>query len=167
MKRSEATYPVMSYVSTRGARRSSGSPTCCLRGWRLTVACTCPSEWPELPDLDRGPRLRLDGGRRHGSVRRRRARPGCARSPLCATRTPTFRHPAVVPLVQIDDGSGCSSCSTARHSPSRTSPCSSSAGCSTACSRSAEIGSRSSAPRAATRGRRRSTASSTAPTSTS
>ena len=93
----------MRYVSTRGGRPSSASPMCCSPAWRPTVACTCPSQWPDAARPHRDARLRLDGGRRDGPVRRRRARPGCARSAVPTTRTPTFRHPAVVPLVQIDD----------------------------------------------------------------
>ena len=128
----------MRYVSTRGQRA----------GARLRRRAA------RRPGRRRRP-VRAGGrGRRCPTTRRRRGatpsraaavmapfvgdeidRATCSR-PCAHDAYATFDHPAVVPArAARRPTSGCSSCSTARRWRSRTSPCSSSAGCSTTCSR--------------------------------
>ena len=93
-------------TSRRGdGRRSSASPTSCSPGWPPTAGCTCPAEWPLLPppaELDAAASYADDGPARDQP----RSSATTSRPPtwpaMCDEAYATFRHPAVVPLVQID-----------------------------------------------------------------
>ena len=152
------------YVSTRGSAPELGFSDVLLAGLATDGGLYVPEDWPALPPPVRrstAARAPTSTGRR-GDAAVRRARPRCgdALRSLCERGLrdvpPSGRRPA---RADRPPTSGCWSCSTARRWRSRTSPCSSSAGCSTTCSASAASGSRSSARRAATPARRRSTRS--------
>ena len=65
-----------------------------------------PAEWPSCrrrPSSTPPPATPTLAAAHHGAVRRRRDRRATSLAPMCADAYATFRHPAVVPLVQIDD----------------------------------------------------------------
>ena len=149
------------YVSTRGRAPSSGSPTPCSPGWPPTAVCTCRPTWPELPtpaELDAATSYADAAARSSRRSSATTSRPTtCAR--MCDEAYGTFRHPAVVPLVQIDHqpvGRRAVPRSDAGVQGRR--PAARRPAVRPRARRSAASGSRSSARRAATPGRRRSTA---------
>ena len=95
----------MRYVSTRGRAPELGFADALLAGLATDGGLYVPAEWPLLPpaaELDAAHGLRRDGPRvispfvgddiAAADLRR-----------MCDDAYATFRHPAVVPLVQIDD----------------------------------------------------------------
>ena len=125
----------MRYVSTRGAAPAQDFEGVLLAGLAEDGGLYVPGEWPHLSPADlramRGlPYPELAAACCTCSWANYRARDAAGALPrrLCRLRPPGGR-----PLVQLETGSGRSSCSTARRSPSRTWRCSCSAGCSTWC----------------------------------
>ena len=162
---------VREYVSTRGRAPELGSPTSCSPGLATDGGLYVPGRWPSLPPPTCSTRRRT-----YADVAAAVMQPfvgdeiaPAALAAMCARRLrdvpPPGRRPA---RADRPPTSGSPSCSTARRWRSRTSPCSSSAGCSTTCS--AQRGERVTivgATERRHRARRRSTASRTAHTSTS
>ena len=90
-------------TSPPAARRpSSASPTSCSPGWPPTAGSTCPSAWPTLAASIAGATLRRARRRGDAAVRRAATSTEPRSRALCAEAYATFRHPAVVPLVQLD-----------------------------------------------------------------
>ena len=96
---------VVRYVSTRGRAPELGFADVLLAGLATDGGLYVPAEWPPLPRRRARRRRRLRRRRPHRSSRRSSAttsRRDVLRR-MCADAYATFRHPAVVPLVQIDD----------------------------------------------------------------
>ena len=92
----------MRYVSTRGQAPELGFADVLLAGLATDGGLYVPVEWPAAA-RPRRPRLYADvAAAVMQPVRRRRARRRASLERLCADAYATFRHPAVVPLVQID-----------------------------------------------------------------
>ena len=95
----------MRYVSTRGRAPELGFADVLLAGLATDGGLYVPAEWPPLPR--RPSSTRADVRRR--APRRSSRRSSATTSPpatsrrMCDDAYATFRHPAVVPLVQIDD----------------------------------------------------------------
>jgi threonine synthase len=94
----------MRYVSTRGRAPDLGFTDVLLAGLATDGGLYVPAEWPQLPPSDE-----LDAAAGYADVVRRVIAPfvGDEIAPaelarLCDEAYATFRHPAVVPLVQID-----------------------------------------------------------------
>jgi len=95
----------MRYVSTRGQAPELGFADALLAGLAVDGGLLVPVEWPELP-----PPAELDGAGGYAEIAQRIVAPfvGGDIAPdvlgaMCRDAYATFRHPAVVPLVQLDD----------------------------------------------------------------
>ena len=125
----------MQYVSTRGAgARRSASPTCCSPAWPTDGGLYVPGVVAGAADRGRPRGRRRTPTVADGDVAlRRRARSTATTSRRSSPRpTPRSTTPTSCPLVRLGRRAlVVRSCSTARRWRSRTSPCSSSAGCST------------------------------------
>jgi len=95
----------MRYVSTRGRAPELGFADALLGGLALDGGLYVPAEWPLLPQP-----AELDAATGYAEVAHRVITPfvGTDIEPtvlaaMCADAYATFRHPAVVPLVQLDD----------------------------------------------------------------
>ncbi|MBA3287845.1 MAG: threonine synthase [Acidimicrobiia bacterium] len=95
----------MRYVSTRGQAPELGFADVLLAGLASDGGLYVPAEWPLLP-----PRHELDAAQSYAETAHRviapfvgdDVEPG-ALADMCADAYATFRHPAVVPLVQIGE----------------------------------------------------------------
>ncbi len=153
--------PLMRYISTRGQAPVRDFAGVLLAGLAEDGGLYVPETWPHFSAAD----LRALRGLPYAGARRARHRSRSSATPSrsrrcrrsAATPMPASATRPIVPLVQLEDRPvGRRSCSTARPSPSRTWPCSCSAGCSTTCWPSGASGSPSSAPPPAIPARRRS-----------
>ena len=95
----------MRYVSTRGRAPELGFADALLAGLAVDGGLYVPVEWPLLP-----PPADLDAASGYAEVAHRVIAPfvgddiePAALAAMCADAYATFRHPAVVPLVQIAD----------------------------------------------------------------
>ena len=119
----------MRYVSTRGEAPPLGFMDVTLAGLARDGGLYVPETWPRLS----ADTIASFAGRPYAEVAVEVIRPFVGDSiseadlsRLAREAYGTFRHPAVAPLSQFGARApSCSSCSTARRSPSRTSPCSS------------------------------------------
>jgi threonine synthase len=94
----------MRYVSTRGRAPDLGFTDVLLAGLAVDGGLYVPAEWPQLPPPDE-----LDAAADYADAARRIIAPfvgdevtSADLARLCDEAYATFRHPAVVPLVQID-----------------------------------------------------------------
>ncbi|MDQ3469574.1 MAG: threonine synthase [Actinomycetota bacterium] len=95
----------MRYVSTRGRAPELGFSEALLAGLAIDGGLYVPAEWPLLPAS-----AELDEAAGYAEVAHRVIAPfvgdeiePTALGTMCADAYATFRHPAVVPLVQIDE----------------------------------------------------------------
>ena len=95
----------MRYVSTRGRAPEAGFADVLLTGLAPDGGLYVPADWPLLP-----PPAELDAAAGYADAAHRIIAPFVgddiapdALGRMCADSYATFRHPAVVPLVQIDD----------------------------------------------------------------
>ncbi|HEY0519527.1 MAG TPA: threonine synthase [Ilumatobacteraceae bacterium] len=92
----------MRYVSTRGAAAELGFTEALLEGLATDGGLYVPEVWPALPEREPG----MDYAARAAQVMQTFVGDEIASDTLaamCADAYATFTHPAVVPLVQIDD----------------------------------------------------------------
>ncbi len=92
----------MWYVSTRGRAERLGFADVLLAGLARDGGLYVPEAWPSLPDLD-GARTYEDVAAAIVTPFVGGDLPAAEVAELCRQSYATFRHPAVVPLVQIDD----------------------------------------------------------------
>ena len=118
----------MRHISTRGEAPSLGFAEAMLAGLARDGGLYVPESWPRLEP----PTIAGFAGRPYAEVAVEVIGPfvgdaiGAADLARMAREAyGTFRHPAVAPLTQLGaEHLSCSSCSTARRSPSRTWRCS-------------------------------------------
>ena len=124
----------MRYVSTRGRAPELGFADVLLAGLASDGGLYVPSEYPALPDLAAAPDYASAAAAVMAPFVGDELGAGSARRRCAATPTPRSATRRSCRSSRSTIGTGCSSCSTARRWHSRTSPCSSSAACSTASS---------------------------------
>ncbi len=92
----------MRYVSTRGQAAELGFTEALLAGLATDGGLYVPAEWPSVPDREEG----MDYAARAAQIMQRFVGdeiPDDTLAAMCRDAYSTFDHPAVVPLVQIDD----------------------------------------------------------------